>query len=73
MSVSIKNLGDLIKSKGLLKYHVMTLLNKKGIQCNESTFSKWCTGKHKPQNLSAPRVISEILGVDEEVVLNLIK
>jgi hypothetical protein len=72
MKKEINNLGDLIKSKGFMKNYIMEEINKRGIQCNASTFSKWCTGKHKPQHLSAKRVIGEILGVSEETISNYI-
>ncbi len=67
-----KNLGDLIKNKGLLKYYVRMKINEAGIQCNESTFSKWCTGKHKPNNRAVRRILGEILGVSEETISNII-
>lgn len=67
-----KNLGELIKSFGLMKHYVRKKVNDAGVQCNESTFSKWCTGKHKPNNRAVRRVLGEVLGVSEETISNII-
>lgn len=69
----IDNLGDLIKSKGLLMYHVRNRLNKAGINCNSSTFSRWCTRKRRPQNPAAIRMMAEILGEEVETIEKLLK
>lgn len=69
----VNNLGDLIKSKGLLMYHVRQKLNDAGINCNSSTFSRWCTKKRKPQNHAAIVLIAEILQEEVQTIKNLLK
>jgi hypothetical protein len=69
----VKNLGDLIKSKGLLMYHVREKLNEAGVNCNSSTFSRWCKGRRKPQNPYAITILSKVLGEEVETIKNLLK
>ena len=69
----MKNLGKLIKSKGMLMYYVRTALNKEGINCNSATFSRWCTGKRRPQNPKTIVVLAEILGEEVETIEKLLK
>jgi len=73
MSKVIENLGDFIKSKGILMYYVRDKLNEGGVNCNAATFSRWCKGKRKPQNPSAVRIIAEVLEEEEETIKNYLK
>ena len=73
MSREALSLGGLIKQKGLLMYYVRSALNKEGINCNASTFSRWCTGKRRPQNPKAMIVLAEILGEEVETIEKLLK
>ncbi len=59
-----KNLGELIKSKGFLKKFIHKKLVQKKIHANESTFSKWCVGSHKPQDIRVSVFLAEILNED---------
>jgi hypothetical protein len=73
MSEDVRNLGDLIKKKGMLMYYVRDAVNEEGINCNAATFSRWCTGKRRPQNPKAMIVLAEILEEEVETIEKLIK
>lgn len=54
-------------------YHVRSKLNELGVNCNSSTFSRWCKKRRRPQNPYAIKMIAEVLEEEVKTIEKLLK
>lgn len=68
-----KTLGELIKEKGYTQKHVHKKLVEEGVDMEYTHFNRWCKDVFKPRHRIAYKFLADILGEDENTIINCFK
>lgn len=68
-----KVLKDILKEEGRSQVWLGKQLEEYGVSRDQSQISMYCTGKYQPKDIYILRVIAQILGREEEEIINCFK